>query len=218
MKRFLSFSGVQTELPHGESNSKPSIPPLAPIPAQNHTPFSDGGVADDVPNGAVQEEGSPSLDDLNKQKIRLLRALNSTISTSSVITDDSLIDDIVALHDESTQDGSCQSDEDTGAGALQSDRPTLLCHSTPVTCPVRLLVPGETIVHASKETVNGTPVIESVSSFNNLPKYEMWREGVSERIYFENLPASTGKYDQIRKLLEKVRVKIRKIQYEDVEH
>jgi len=54
-------------------------------------------------------------------------------------------------------------------------------------------------------TTVGTPVLESVSRFQQLPSGESFSAGVSDVIHFENLPNSTGKYEKMRTVLSKVR-------------
>lgn len=55
-------------------------------------------------------------------------------------------------------------------------------------------------------TVFGTPVLESFSGFEALPAGDNFMVGVSEVIAFENLAESTGKYENMRELIKKVRV------------
>lgn len=53
--------------------------------------------------------------------------------------------------------------------------------------------------------IQGTPILESCSPFSKLPKGDSWSVGVSDVINFENLPDSTGKYEQMKDVLTKVR-------------
>lgn len=53
--------------------------------------------------------------------------------------------------------------------------------------------------------IQGTPILESFSPFSKLPKGDSWSVGVSDVINFENLPDSTGKYEQMKDVLSKVR-------------
>lgn len=54
-------------------------------------------------------------------------------------------------------------------------------------------------------TVFGTPVLPSFSPFEILPGGDNFMEGVSDVIAFENLAESTGKYENMRELIKKVR-------------
>lgn len=55
-------------------------------------------------------------------------------------------------------------------------------------------------------TVFGTPVLDSFSGFEALPDGDNFMVGVSDVINFENLAESTGKYENMRELIKKVRV------------
>ena len=54
---------------------------------------------------------------------------------------------------------------------------------------------------------NGTPIVKHYSSYPNLPEQSKWTTNTSDHILFENLPESTGKYENIRGILQKVREK-----------
>lgn len=54
-------------------------------------------------------------------------------------------------------------------------------------------------------TVFGTPVLPSFSPFEILPAGDNFMSGVSDVIAFENLAESTGKYENMRELIKKVR-------------
>lgn len=192
--------------------SEPSPPTSPAMASKSQSPLSDGEIDDDNQD---ERADSPTLDDLNERKKRLLNALDdSTISITTAMTksieDDSLIDDIMALQDdESTLEVTQSTDENCETSIVSDGR-----SATPATPEVQAVV-RKSLLHASKETLSGTPVIQGVSPFNNLPNCEKWREGVSDVMDFENLPESVGKYEKMRTLLEKVRVKVKKIQYED---
>lgn len=197
-----------------ELHDKPSSSsPASPTPMENRqSPLSDGEIVDNDQS----RSDSPSLDDLNERKKRLLNALDdSTISVTSLTKkpadDDSLIDDILALQDDSTLDSSAINDENGDTSTIGASQSTI-GDTSPVT-PNPLV--NKSLLHVSKEAVCGTPVIKGLSPFNNLPNSEKWREGVSDVLDFENLPESIGKYEKMRTLIEKVRVKVKKIQYED---
>ena len=52
---------------------------------------------------------------------------------------------------------------------------------------------------------NGTPIVTLYSPFPNLPEQSKWTTNTTDHILFENLPESTGKYENIRGILQKVR-------------
>lgn len=193
------------------------LEPSVAIP-ESQSPLSDGEIAENE----VRREDSPTLDDLNEHKKRLLVALDdSTISVTPLITplsaplekkspeDDSLIEDIMALQDDSVLESSGVTDENGDSSKVDNGSPST-SDSPPATPRI-----GKRSLHTSKKTVRGTPVIQGVSPFNNLPNSENWAAGVSDVMDFENLPEYIGKYEKMRTLLGKVRAKVKKIQYEN---
>lgn len=51
----------------------------------------------------------------------------------------------------------------------------------------------------------GTPILPSTSPYNKLPSSEKFSKDICDVINFENLPDSTGKYEQISGVIQKVR-------------
>lgn len=58
----------------------------------------------------------------------------------------------------------------------------------------------------------GTPVLQSMSPYNKLPSSEKFSKNICDVINFENLPDSTGKYEQMTGVLQKVRDTLAKLQ------
>lgn len=58
----------------------------------------------------------------------------------------------------------------------------------------------------------GTPILKSNSQYSNLPHLDNFMKDVSPLINFENLPNSTGKYEQMTGLIQKVRSTLKNIQ------
>uniref|UniRef100_A0A182T433 PSP proline-rich domain-containing protein n=1 Tax=Anopheles maculatus TaxID=74869 RepID=A0A182T433_9DIPT len=54
----------------------------------------------------------------------------------------------------------------------------------------------------------GTPILSAFTPYSTLPSGEAFSKGVSDVIHFENLPNSTGKYQQMKSLLSEVRLKM----------
>lgn len=54
-------------------------------------------------------------------------------------------------------------------------------------------------------TIEGCPVLPSFSGFSDLPQGDNFQVGVSDVIAFENLADSTGKYEHMKGLIQKVR-------------
>lgn len=185
------------------------------ITLESQSPLSDGEIVEND----IKREDSPSLDDLNERKKRLLSALDdSTLSITTLekkqSSDDSLIEDILALQDDSILESSGINDEsDSSKCNLNSQSISESPPSTPRNNLVKKI--GVSPLHSSKATVRGTPVIQGISPYNNLPNCEKWATGVTDMLDFENLPESVGKYEKMRTLLGKVRAEVKKIQYED---
>lgn len=63
----------------------------------------------------------------------------------------------------------------------------------------------------SREEVFGTPLIKQVSPYTKLPIGDKWSIGVTDVIDFENLPDSTGTYQKLTGVIQKVRTVIKRI-------
>lgn len=57
----------------------------------------------------------------------------------------------------------------------------------------------------SKGVEEGTPIVHTYSDFKSLPEQKKWAKDVTDHILFENLPDSTGKWDQMRKVIQRGR-------------
>ncbi|KAL3268843.1 hypothetical protein HHI36_007934 [Cryptolaemus montrouzieri] len=113
---------------------------------------------------------SPTLTELEKEKRKLIDALNAS-NTSSQIN--------ISLN-ESNNNG--ENDEAKYVNTTES-------------------IP----LVAVKSSVLGTPILKSSSPYSRLPKPDNFTVGVSPVIDFENLPNSTGTYEQMSEVLSKVR-------------
>lgn len=60
----------------------------------------------------------------------------------------------------------------------------------------------------------GTPILKSVSPYGKLPTAEKFSTNICDVINFENLPDSTGKYDQMSGIIRKVRTSLSKVKNE----
>ena len=60
----------------------------------------------------------------------------------------------------------------------------------------------------NSEPVNclGTPICEIFSPFSRLPSQSGFAKDMSEHVAFENLPDSTGKWDQMVGLIKRIRL------------
>ena len=61
----------------------------------------------------------------------------------------------------------------------------------------------------------GTPICTLYSPFPNLPAQSKWATNTTDHIMFENLPESTGKYENIRDIILKIREN-KKLDFEEV--
>ena len=57
------------------------------------------------------------------------------------------------------------------------------------------------------KTDEGTPIVQMHSPYSTLPKSEKWTTQTTDHIMFENLPDSTGKWDQMSSLIKGIREK-----------
>ena len=62
----------------------------------------------------------------------------------------------------------------------------------------------------------GTPICTLYSPFPNLPAQSKWATNTTDHIMFENLPESTGKYENIRDIILKIRDN-KKLNFDEVE-
>lgn len=187
-------------VPGGEPPVMPSQPPPPPPPS----------AADDT-SVASARTASPTMDDLRLQQEKLLAALDESVQsvdTSAAIqvanNDDSLIDDIMALDASSRSNGDDDSLSTTQSPAADSQdsfvSPTPPKSSTP-----------STPLNSSKHSMSGTPLLQSASPYTQLPAGSSWSVGVSDVIDFENLADSTGKFERMKGLIQKVRVAVKQL-------
>lgn len=150
---------------------------------------------------------SPSLTDLEKQKENLLAALedNSSSNPKSVET--------------ACEDPENSSDQDKSKNELGvSDK-------VPVGKPLVINVDKEedtgtplasptlnSSINCVKTSTFGTPILKSSSPYSRLPNPDNFMKDVSPVINFENLPNSTGKYEQMTGVLQKVRSTLKGLQ------
>ncbi|KAH8284895.1 hypothetical protein KR054_002543 [Drosophila jambulina] len=147
------------------------------------------------PESTEEEDGqirspSPTLDDLREQQEKLLLQLecNSSLNDSTSLNN---LDD--TAEKEATDKPQTQSAPATPTGTRASPLPA---------------------AKKFKASFEGTPVLK-FSAFDKLPEGSNFKVGISDVINFENLPDSTGKYEQMKDLLKNVREKMVKLQSED---
>lgn len=142
---------------------------------------------DDKPE-PVNKTSSPTIDELEIKKKKLLDQLTEDVSSNSLpeskIDANNTIDNFVTL-DETGPDVTAE------AGVLDDSTVEKQCE-TP-------------ILKTIKTSYFGTPLIKTASPYSRLPHCDNFTKNVSDVINFENLPDSTGKYDQMVGVIEKVR-------------
>ncbi|XP_075169342.1 zinc finger CCHC domain-containing protein 8 homolog [Haematobia irritans] len=179
-----------SEPPQIDDDIPPPPPPLSPIVSHKE---------EDLPE-------SPSLAELERKKNQLLKELNVSV----IEIDDSLVDDIIELENQ---------EEDLNNENIVDEKND----NTPGFSEISQ---GDTEEskdsHKSVETnpdvieksFMGTPVLK-FSPYDCLPNGDNFKVGVSDVINFENLPDSTGKYENMKELIKKVRTVIHKIHTDD---
>lgn len=130
--------------------------------------------------------GSPSLNELELKKRELLDELNHTGSpVVGNLVSSPLIDD----------------DKKAGVVAAGDDNDDDNSNGSPTK-----------INNKSVTVCYGTPILKSTSPYMSLPNADNFMKDVSPVINFENLPNSTGKYEQMTDVIQKVRSTLKKVQ------
>lgn len=66
-----------------------------------------------------------------------------------------------------------------------------------------------------KSVALGTPILKATSPYSRLPSAEKFSRDICDVINFENLPDSTGKYEKMSDIIQKVRTAVAKFQSDD---
>ncbi|KAI4462255.1 zinc finger cchc domain containing 8 [Holotrichia oblita] len=160
------------------------------------------------------ERLSPSLIYLEQKKMELLAELgenNTTSTTADEKTDQveaSLVDEEENIPANNLNDSI--EFEHTDFVVVDDSQGDVTSQNDESKCDKN----DETIDCAQEETQNsknltkstfGTPIVKSASPYNRLPNAENFSKDISPVINFENLPNSTGKYEQMTCILQKIR-------------
>lgn len=171
---------------------------------------------------------SPSMIELQRQKEELLKALAESGDTTAEqpSISDALIDSLTALEADLLREGPASPDATNGSNSTPVEEADLLQDSpaspdatnssssaakrgcdTPEMEPAakKSRLSSSTPIGATKEIVNGTPLLSSTSPYTQLPDGPKWSVGVSDVIDFENLPDATGKYEKLSGLIKRIR-------------
>lgn len=168
-----------------------------PLPSTSSSrppePMEDGELSNDSRSRSPNES----------QLIQTRKALLAEIAESSVFLDTSSIN---SSYDISTQDTSgpslnlSQLDSTIIENSENENRDNIAKDSA----ATEEVVVEDRVGHVNT-TVFGCPVLPSFSPFNSLPDGHKFQEGVCDVIAFENLAESTGKYETMKLLINKVR-------------
>ncbi|XP_058806811.1 zinc finger CCHC domain-containing protein 8 homolog [Phymastichus coffea] len=188
------------------------IPPLPKDEALQFTPppppppLEDSQSQENTPDKSTDEDTTRndtlSLFDLEFKKRQLLAELNDSNSTLSKGIENSKSEDTVeensSIIETPTSDISNINDSQSETEDVHIPKDNL---NTPLNTPI-------TTVQL------GTPILYSASPFKRLPSSEKFSKDICDVINFENLPDSTGKYDQMSELLQKVRTRVSELNKE----
>ncbi|KAL9919120.1 zinc finger CCHC domain-containing protein 8 homolog [Glossina fuscipes fuscipes] len=132
---------------------------------------------------------SPSLEDLQAKQQLLLQELQANISITTEHEDSSV--EVLILDDSEYNMNSFSVNSSAKNSKTNCELPANAQNK-------------DTTEPLIKESFVGTPLIK-FSPYDCLPTGENFKVGVSDVINFENLPDSTGKYAQMKKILKRVR-------------
>lgn len=186
----------------------------------------------------TSSSNSPSLSELERKKKVLLMEIEKTKSRFNVdsisIKNDSntsLVSDTSFSSIMATPSTSRRLNQDSVRSNLQSsdtsfknDINTSISSNTSISdkTPQSNSTPIRSTPHRSLNTSQtsvrsvhlGTPILPSTSPYNKLPSSEKFSKDICDVINFENLPDSTGKYEQMSGVLQKVRSTMTRLQQE----
>ncbi|XP_020298799.1 zinc finger CCHC domain-containing protein 8 homolog isoform X2 [Pseudomyrmex gracilis] len=189
----------------------PPLPPLStglfqPITVEDSDSQSQElSSFDSADDSTLLNVNSPSLSDLENTKKELLIQLDDT---SSQVDSDYTSFEKNNLKILSNQNFTENSDSRISSDALCKTttdlNDTYLSNNTPTSpCISRK---SSHVNQASLKSVHlGTPILPSTSPYSKLPSSEKFSKNICDVINFENLPDSTGKYEQMSEVLQKVR-------------
>ncbi|XP_050322842.1 zinc finger CCHC domain-containing protein 8 homolog [Bactrocera neohumeralis] len=181
-------------------------PPPPPEPANDIKPPPPPTSPDDATTSATNEESSsaanertcsPTLDYLEERKQKLLAELKSGLCDIDSLSSSSATEESLALESSNNEAKTSEISKPKNMDEIHTVEPT-----TPT--PLDII----------KESHMGTPVLQ-FSPYEKLPAGDNFKVGVSDVINFENLPDSTGKYEQMKEVIKKVRNIVTKLHNDD---
>ncbi|XP_052860188.1 zinc finger CCHC domain-containing protein 8 homolog [Anopheles cruzii] len=156
---------------------------------------------------------SPSLDDLQQKQRQLMQQLADQSHGERSVERSPFSADILQCENQSVEAGGVQyktppSPLPSGVTVENQASPTAATGTMHEIVMSKLPCSDELRNAELKEMSLGTPILKAFTPYNSLPSGEAFSQGVSDVIHFENLPDSTGKYEQMKSLLAEVRRKI----------
>lgn len=164
--------------------------PLSPKESIEHPPET-------PEDGELSNESAPKSPDVDSLR-QTRQALLSEIAESSVFLDTASINTSVNITTANSSLASLnhsQLNETIIENSENENRDN----------SVKETAPQEVRTGYVDTTVLGCPVLPSFTPFSTLPDGEKFQEGVCDVIAFENLAESTGKYEKMKELINKVR-------------
>ncbi|CAG4988360.1 unnamed protein product [Parnassius apollo] len=185
-------------------------------------------IDEDIENISLNDScrNSPTLDDLEEKKRRLLDALGER-------TPSKVSDDVTVMETETNLDSADEKQDNElnieGNKKLENVEEDSIeaVHTTEassskvqqVSTDINVSEPGTSDTETSKTkagnvrtTLYGTPVLNIASPYVKLPSDDKFAKDICDVINFENLPNSTGNFKKISSLLKKVKSEVDRIQ------
>lgn len=135
---------------------------------------------------------------------------SSIMATSSISSRSSVLDSVKSDL-QCCPDTSFKNDSNTLDTSISDKMPQ--SNSTPIHPTSRR---SFNTSQASVKSVHlGTPILPSTSPYSKLPSSEKFSKDICDVINFENLPDSTGKYEQMSGVLQKVRSTMKILHQQD---
>ena len=147
--------------------------------------------------------GEKSSNPIDLDSCEEAEAEGDTSKNPIEITNDSIesVDDFEFVKPQLVRTGSTTSIQtfgELGTGSPANSNP-----GTPVNVPVDYKPQFKGSVSVSKDY--GTPILKRAGSIDALPTDSKFAEGIEDHIPFENLPDATGRFNTIRKIVDKIR-------------
>ncbi|KAF7989108.1 hypothetical protein HCN44_007418 [Aphidius gifuensis] len=175
----------------------------------------------------IDEQKQINIEKIDEQELNVDKEIiNNSMDTQDDIPSTPIINKSINIFDISGLDGSPSlTDLENKKKLLLQELDDSSLQSNPAT-PVRLNLTNEFVTPTTTTTTTpkcgsvksvefGTPIIQSTSRFTKLPSSDKFSKNICDVINFENLPDSTGKYEKISGLLQKVRDTLANIENND---